>query len=1034
VRQSEEEQGASMSDGQDQPPRTGRPLRDYADPQRGSSSDPNSQPGNGGGAGGLLSRHRAGASPSDDAANPADGERAPRPSAPSTPRPPTPSAPRNGHRPGSLLARFGAAGEALENLTSEVKRVAQDAVNRVRRPVPGDWRASDYAPGELDALLDSAEWNDPDRSRQQRAPERNAPRGQRAATGRGGPVDWEHDWDAGWETGTWDTSWATGFSPSASEASGAWGATGGWGDTGEYGEDEWSRSLVALGAVSLAEIPMSRLRRVRLVLSERTAASTMLLVFLVGFALTCLAPLLPMLRLTSDLLDLAVRANHIQSVLKGGAQQVLQPTKLAIVQEDVHSIEQDLYEINAVTNVVGAPGAAVSHSVANYRLLMRMGFDLTAAGDEGLQVAQTLLVPLQGGALAASDTTPGITPNDIHRARAVLADAKTRVADAVAAYQQLDLKALPSSLKPGSKYGNYLALLPTAEGLFGEMDTLMAVAPALLGIGQPAQYLVIVMDRSELRPGGGFQGNYGILSLVGGKQPQANPLGLKNTYDLDTAYYLANLAPGADHKTAVDNCTLWKDNAIGGPSADYVGPEPPNYYWWWPVRNFSWCFNWGLRDANLSGDFPTNARTAMSIVQGTPGQLPFAGQLQGVAAFTPAFIEDLLSVPGVGPLKLSQYPNDPPITAANLENEIHCHQLYNPTCPQPPQTAGAPQTDRKEFTHLLSTALLAKIKTLHGSGLKSVVDAAIKAMRSKDLQVYFADPRVELILQQLGLASQIHTGNGDGFFVVDANDGGNKSNAYVTKHSEDLVTLLPNGGAIHRLKITTTYDWQGWVYADPGTPEDYNAVMRVYMPGDATILGYDIERPGSVNGFAIAPSCTGIYIDNCNLLPHPLNFCGLASHCLDYPVTFSDVPGRTMVMGLLDVACYQDADGQPVYYLQTGNAFIGGVACNLKPHVNHETVSIEWYTPNAWTPSSAGHGTYSELIEKQPGTEGANATTGVVSSTVSATVLIDLSQLHGGTLQGVDWTDLDLRAQALKGATKAFDGPIDADTDVSFSF
>jgi hypothetical protein len=1029
-----------MSDGQDQPPRTGRPLRDYANPQ----------PGDGARSGGLLSRHRAN--------GPADGNgAAPSPAGQAPNRPPTAGgrgARHNGQRPaGGLLSRFGAAGELLENLTSEVKRVAQDAVSRARRPAPGDWRASDYAPGELDALLDSADWDDADSAQRQRQRLQsrggssngsgNGPRGARkephgereAAARRAGPVDWEHDWDAGWETGTWDTSWATGLAPGVSggtDATGAWDASGGWADSGEYADDAWSRSLVALGAASMAEIPMRRVQRVRMVLRERPAAASMLVVFLIGFALTCLAPLLPMLRLTSDTIDLVVRANHIQSELKGGVQQVLQPSKLTAVQADVHSIEQDLYEINAVTNILGAPAAAVSHSAANYRLLMRMGFDLTAAADEGLQVGQTLLVPLQGGALSASDKTPGISPDDIHKARGVLADAKTRVADAVAAYHQLDVNALPGQLKPGSKYGNYLALLPTAGGLFGEMDTLMAVAPALLGIGQPAQYLVIAMDRSELRPGGGFQGNNGILTLIGGKQPTTNPLKLENTYNLDTQYYLANLDPSADKALATSNCDLWNKNEIGGPSSAYFGPEPPNYYWWWPVRNFSWCFNWGLRDSNLSGDFPTNARTAMSIAQGTPGKLPFPGQLQGVVAFTPAFIEDMLSVPGLGPLKLAQYPNDPPITAANLESEIHCHQLFNPLCPQPPQAPSQQQTDRKEFTRELGSALLAKIKTLHGSALKGVVDTAVLAMKSKDLQVYFADPRVELILQQLGLASQIHTGNADGFFVVDANDGGNKSNLYITKHSEDLVTLLPNGGAIHRLRVTTTYDRQGWVYADPGTPEDYNAVMRVYMPGDATILGYDVERPGSVNGFSVAPNDSG------NLyLPHPLNACRADigfDHCLNSPVTFSDVPGRTMVMGLLDVACYADSSGRPVYYLSPQPLDSGSVACDVKSHVNHQTVSIEWYTPNAWTPSGAGHGTYSELIEKQAGTEAANTTTGAVASTTSATVLVDLSQLHGGSLQGVDWTDLDLRAQALKGATKAFDGPIESDTPVSFGF
>ncbi|HEX9413092.1 MAG TPA: hypothetical protein VF916_06270, partial [Ktedonobacterales bacterium] len=372
-----------------------------------------------------------------------------------------------------MLSRFArleaAAGEALENLTGQVLRVANGAVNKSRQPTHTDWRASDYDAAELDALLDSTDWDDASsgtgpsewqraQSSMSRRPRANRRAGGRDQTGqgRGDPTEWDQDWDAGWETGTWDTSWAE----SRSGAGGGRGDDGNWDSTGEYEDDDWSRSLVALGAASMAEIPMGRIARVRLVLRERPAATTMLIVFLIGFVLTCLAPLLPLLRLGSDAIDLARRGAHIQSLVAGGAQQLIQPTKLALVRDDVDSIEHDLYEINSVTNILGAPAAALSSTMRNYRLLVRMGYDLTAAADEGLQVGQTLLVPLQGGALSASANNPGLSPADIHRARSVLADAQVRVQDAVAAYRQLTPSALPAQLRPGSKYGNYLALLP----------------------------------------------------------------------------------------------------------------------------------------------------------------------------------------------------------------------------------------------------------------------------------------------------------------------------------------------------------------------------------------------------------------------------------------------------------------------------------------------------------------------------------------------------------------------------------------------
>jgi hypothetical protein len=918
---------------------------------------------------------------------------------------------------GGLLSRFARASQAWEAVAGHVRRAADGARQQDRRPTPGDWRASDYDPRELDALISTVDdEDDSDGGHGERGYDRHG----YAQAGRSGRAnrrfqdderERERDWDAGWETGTWDTSWAKDWSDQEFGRDGGWGDGGAWDDSTGYEDAEWSQTT---GPLTMARLPMGRVARVRMVMRERPATGALLVVFLVGFTLSCLAPLLPLLRLGWDVADAARRANSILGMVRGGnTTQLLQPANLKVVQSDVDSIEHDLYEINAFTNVAGAPFAKLSHTARDLRLLVRIGYDLTGAADEGIQVGQTLLTPLQGGVFSAGANNPGITSSDIEQARALLADAKSRVQDAAAAYGLIDQAALPSQLRPGSRYGAYLELLPVAPGVLDELDTLLVIAPTLLGIGQPANYLVVAMDRSELRPGGGFQGNYGLLQLIGGKQPVDRALSLQDTYGLDSTFYQDIVTQSGGNLTLKNCLPSLIDN-----HPEWWGPEPPSYFWWWPFRNFSCQFNWGLRDSNLSADFPTNARTAMSIAE-QAGAVPVnangtPGQLQGVIAFTPVLIEDMLRIPGLGPISLPQYPKDPPITAENLEEQIHCHQLQN-AC-----TYVAWGQDRKLFTHYLSQALLAKVKTLHGSGLRQVVSAALLALKTKDLEIYFSDPRAELILQQLGLASQISTAGGDGYFVVDTNDGGNKANLYVTEHQEDLVTLLPNGGAIHRLQVTLTYAYpngppatHSQVYADIATPEDFNGFERVYMPGDATILGY--------GGYDLPHFDTNSYVT------HPPADCG-SGHCIQAPITLSDVPGRTMVMGLFDISCHDDTNGQPMYNLGYQPAGSGAITCNGAAATNFKTFSIEWYTPNAWTPGANGHGTYSELVEKQPGTEDSHG------STVTVTVYVDTSQLRAAQPGAGDWTDSNLRAQALKGAKKAFDGKLEGDTVVSFNF
>jgi len=75
----------------------------------------------------------------------------------------------------------------------------------------------------------------------------------------------------------------------------------------------------------------------------------------------------------------------------------------------------------------------------------------------------------------------------------------------------------------------------------------------------------------------------------------------------------------------------------------------------------------GLRDSNLSADFPTSARLAIDQygLRCTP--------VDGVIAFTPSLIEHILQV--TGPTYIPQYAET--ITVQNLEERLHYYQLDN---------------------------------------------------------------------------------------------------------------------------------------------------------------------------------------------------------------------------------------------------------------------------------------------------------------------------------------------------------------------
>jgi hypothetical protein len=144
-----------------------------------------------------------------------------------------------------------------------------------------------------------------------------------------------------------------------------------------------------------------------------------------------------------------------------------------------------------------------------------------------------------------------------------------------------------------------------------------------------------------------------------------------------------------------------------------------------------------------------------------------------------------------------------------------------------------------------------------------------------------------------------------------------------------------------------------------------------------------------------------------------------------------------MVMGPLTISC-----GKLDIWLTTEYD-----TCEHNPVKHVQTVYIEWYTPHAFTRGPDGHGTYSLLAEKQPGTTLYQASGGL-SDQKSLTVYVSTAALSGKTsaLPG-DTNDQLLtnsspaaRDQIFSklitadGVQKVVDGPLLANTPVSISF
>src|SRR5262249_44028805 len=115
----------------------------------------------------------------------------------------------------------------------------------------------------------------------------------------------------------------------------------------------------------------------------------------------------------------------------------------------------------------------------------------------------------------------------------------------------------PSDLSLDPRLGPVVAQfrdnLPQISQLVNDFDGVIAALPQLLGVAKPATYLMLILDSSELRPTGGFIGNFGALSV--------------NKGQMDPAFHISDI-------TLIDSSVKF-----GNVPYQQVLPMPDKYAW-----------------------------------------------------------------------------------------------------------------------------------------------------------------------------------------------------------------------------------------------------------------------------------------------------------------------------------------------------------------------------------------------------------------------------------------------------------------------
>jgi len=474
------------------------------------------------------------------------------------------------------------------------------------------------------------------------------------------------------------------------------------------------------------------------------------------------------------------------------------PLNAFIVQKAQHEFTASLMTFNQLDgDLKSLPG--ISQSIPTYgaRLIAALHFLPIAieASQTGVIACNALDLLISRLHKPINAQEQGLTMADVSFIDRNLQQARTILNLVISQVNHLQ----PGDLELDPRLRTFIATfhkdIPALQSWLNTVEKILPLAPTLLGIGTPTNYLIELLDSTELRPGGGFIDSYGIATFSGGQIKSAP---ITDVELLDNSF-----------------------KAAGGQI-----PIPAVYSW------FDIAPTWSFSDSNLDADFPTAARYAELTYKQEGGKVP----VQGVIAITPTLMQRALAI--TGPIEVPEYHET--ITAQNLIARIHYYQLGTGKQGNNLTTSpGGQSQGHIRFIELLASHFLDHTRQLSSSASPKLLQLLINSLHTKDVQIYLNSSAAEQLLQSYHLDAAIQSPGGDGLFVVDANIGVNKANSLITNALNDQVSIDAAGNVVHHTTLRYAWMLQGQNYGSPL----YRDYLRVYVPPGSVLQRQDGWEP-----------------------------------------------------------------------------------------------------------------------------------------------------------------------------------------------
>lgn len=313
-------------------------------------------------------------------------------------------------------------------------------------------------------------------------------------------------------------------------------------------------------------------------------------------------------------------------------------------------------------------------------------------------------------------------------------------------------------------------------------------------IGQEGKktYLVLLQNNTELRPGGGFIGNYGVVQFENGK---FQSVAVDDIYNID------------------------------GQLKEKIDPPPQ-------ITEKLGTKQLFLRDSNWSTDFLLNSATARDLYKKETGN-----DVNGVIALDLTYIQSLLDK--IGPIKLPDY--NETISAQNLfeRGEYHSEVGFFPGSTQKKDFFG---TLTNNLFQNITTKLTANATSQNPAPWTGIILATKDALSQRHLMFAFDDPNLASFVKTKGwdhpLPPTLYNpaddskGTRDFLALSEANLGANKVNRLIERSVSYEMTIGRDADLVAKLSITYKNNSQ----ADTWPAGKYVNYLRVYVPFAASLF------------------------------------------------------------------------------------------------------------------------------------------------------------------------------------------------------